>query len=62
MERGEAVSTYQISNGDIVDGQGIVTVQQDVAFPHDGSEYVWLNIAGREVAVRWSSVDAYEID
>ena len=61
IERGEVVNKHKITRKQVADGNGIVTVQEDASFAHDGSDYVWVLADGSHVAVRWSSVETYEV-
>ncbi len=59
IEKGQAVQQYNISRKQISDG--IASVTAPIGFIHNDDEFVWVEVEGQSMAVRWASVDCYQI-
>jgi hypothetical protein len=58
LEKGHAIQRYNISRGQVKDGMATVSGPTVYAFNDD--EFVWVEVDGQPIAIRWSSIESYE--
>ncbi len=59
IEKGQTIQRYDISRKQIANG--IATLTGPVGFVHSEDEFVQIEVEDRPVAVRWSSVEHYQV-
>ncbi len=59
IEKSQIIQRYDISQKKIANG--VATVTGPVGFVHSEEEFVWVEAEDRPVAVRWSSVEHYQL-
>ena len=59
IEKGTTIQRYDISRKQIT--LGVATVTGPIAFVHNEDEFIWVEVSGQPIAVRWSSVESYQV-
>lgn len=59
IEKGKAIQLYDISRKQITDG--IATVTGPIGFVHNEDKFIWAEVNSQPIAVRWRSVETYQI-
>ena len=59
LEKGKIIQRYDISRKQITNG--IATVTGPIGFMHNEDEFIWVEASGQSTAIRWSSVESYQV-